>query len=220
MTDIQRNIDSLSREIGSNTTLVAVSKTKPKEDIQDAYNGGQRHFGENKVQELEQKYKELPKDIKWHMIGHLQSNKVKFIAPFVHLIHSVDSLKLAKEINKQAKKCSRTIDILLQVHIGSEKSKFGLSKEELSTLLVNPEFTNLDNINPIGLMAMATNTENKGIIRNEFSDIHAFFNTIKKQYDFKYLSMGMSSDYTLAINSGSNMVRVGSTIFGNRNYTI
>ena len=154
MTDIKTNIDTIKKEIGDAVTLVAVSKTKPIEDIQGAYDGGQRQFGENKVQELEAKFNNLPKDIKWHMIGHLQSNKVKYIAPFVHLIHSVDSLKLAKEINKQALKNNRTINILLQVHIGHEESKFGLTKNEVISLLNNLEFKNLNNINPIGLIAL------------------------------------------------------------------
>ncbi len=219
MTNIQSNIGLIDQEIGSDALLVAVSKTKPNEDILDAYQGGQRHFGENKVQELEQKHLELPKDIKWHMIGHLQTNKVKFIAPFVSLIHSVDSLKLAKEINKQALKNNRTIDVLLQVHVGNEESKFGLSKVKLNELLSNPDFTDLTNIKVTGLMTMATNTESEDLIKKEFKEVHTLYTHLKSQYDLNFLSMGMSSDYKLAIQSGSNMIRVGSTIFGQRNYT-
>ena len=220
MTDIQSNIEKIKEQIGSKTLLVAVSKTKPQEDIQEAYDGGQRHFGENKVQELEQKHKDLPKDIKWHMIGHLQTNKVKYIAPFIHLIHSVDSLKLAKEINKQALKHDRIIEILLQIHVGKEESKFGLSLDEFNTLLNNPTFKELENIKVVGLMTMATNTESESLIKKEFQEVFSIYSELKDKNKLKHLSMGMSSDYTIAIESGSNMIRVGSTIFGKRNYSL
>lgn len=217
MTDIQSHLKLVEQEIGDNVKLVAVSKTKPQEDLIEAYNVGQRHFGENKVQELEKKYQDLPKDIKWHMIGHLQTNKVKYIAPFISLIHSVDSLKLANEINKQAKKNNRVIDILLQVHVGKESSKFGLSKQALSELLSDEKFKLLNHINFIGLMTMATNTHDKQLINDEFEEVNSIFNTLKEENQLKYLSMGMSSDYKQALECGSNMIRVGSTIFGQRN---
>tara|TARA_B100001250_G_scaffold395776_1_gene401044 strand:+ start:204 stop:845 length:642 start_codon:yes stop_codon:yes gene_type:complete len=211
---ISSRIKLLTSSIPSNVTLVAISKTKPNNDILSAYHAGQRIFGENKVQELEEKQKKLPSDIQWHMIGHLQTNKVKHIAPFISLIHSVDSLKLLKEINKRAKQNNRTIDCLLQVHIAKENTKFGFKIEEINkTIEEAKEFTN---ITIKGLMAMATFTNNTNQINKEFIRIHNLFEKIKTK-KLNTLSIGMSSDYQLAINNGSNMIRVGSAIFGNRN---
>ena len=211
---ISSRIKLLTSSIPSNVTLVAISKTKPNNDILSAYHAGQRIFGENKIQELEEKQKKLPSDIQWHMIGHLQTNKVKHIAPFISLIHSVDSLKLLKEINKRAKQNNRTIDCLLQVHIAKENTKFGFKIEEINkTIEEAKEFTN---ITIKGLMAMATFTNNTNQINKEFIRIHNLFEKIKTK-KLNTLSIGMSSDYQLAINNGSNMIRVGSAIFGNRN---
>ncbi|MCB9033369.1 MAG: YggS family pyridoxal phosphate-dependent enzyme [Chitinophagales bacterium] len=204
----------------NNVDLVAVSKTKSVGDILTAYNHGQKAFGENKVQELVSKYEALPKDIQWHMIGNLQSNKVKYIAPFVHLIHSVDSLKLALEINKQAEKNNRVIDVLLEVHIAAETNKIGFSEEELMALLEINAFDALKNINIIGVMGMATYTQSKVLIKNEFNHLKYIFDELKANYftndDFKIISMGMSGDYEIAVACGSNMIRIGSTIFGER----
>jgi hypothetical protein len=204
-----------------NAILVAVSKTKSADEIQSVYDAGQRVFGENKVQELVQKYEVLPKDIKWHMIGNLQTNKVKYIAPFISLIHSVDSLKLAIEINKQALKNNRVIDVLLEIFIAAETSKSGFTEEELIDHLDIKAFDALKNIRIVGLMAMATNTKSQVLIKNEFSRLNDFFNEIKSTYfkqhlAFKELSIGMSSDYLLALEEGSTMIRVGSAIFGER----
>jgi hypothetical protein len=219
---IAENLISYKEKIGPDVTLVAVSKTKPNEDILEAYEAGQRIFGENKAQEMTSKYETLPQDIEWHMIGHLQRNKVKYIAPYVSLIHSVDSLRLLKEINKEAKKNERVINCLLQVYIAKEESKFGLDDSEVIQILEN-EVSELTNIKIVGLMGMATNTENQDTIKKEFHSLNHFFNQIKQQYfstdnGFKVISMGMSGDYSLAISCGSNMVRIGSAIFGNRNY--
>ena len=202
-------------------TLVAVSKTKSLEEIMTAYDAGQRAFGENVVQELVGKYEALPKDIIWHLIGHLQSNKVKYIAPFVTLIHSVDSIKLLKEINKQAHKHDRTIDCLLQVHIADEDTKFGLDHVELIELLRSPELAQLNNIRIRGLMGIATNTPNDKEIKEEFRELKLLFDGVKVSFFnkapyFDILSMGMSSDYKIAIEQGCTMVRLGSTIFGGR----
>ncbi len=215
---ISENLKNITTSLPENVTLVAVSKTKSVEEILKAYNAGHRDFGENKVQEMTEKWKELPKDIKWHMIGHVQRNKVKYMAPFVHLIHGVDSLKLLKEINKQAKKNNRTINCLLQVYIAKEDSKFGLDPEELTQLLEADTFKILENVRIIGLMGMATFTDNKEQINNEFKFLKTFYDQLKNKYGFKELSMGMSSDYTIAIQNGSTMVRIGSAIFGERNY--
>ncbi len=203
-----------------NAQLVAVSKTKPNSSIETAYTTGQRVFGENKVQELVDKYNTLPKDIKWHMIGHLQRNKVKFIAPFVQLIHAVDSVRLLKEINKQAKNNDRIIDCLLQIHISTEETKFGFSYNELQQLLEENAFEQFQNIRIVGLMGMATNTKNTTQIRKEFAELKAFSIKIKttNNIDTKEISMGMSGDYQIALEEGSTMVRIGSAIFGNRNY--
>jgi len=199
----------------NNTTLVAVSKTKPAEQIMDLYNEGQRVFGENKVQEMSTKYDILPKDIQWHLIGHLQTNKVKYIAPYVSLIHSVDSVKLAKEINKHAIKNDRTIDILLQIKIAEEESKFGVDTDTTMTLF--NEVNTLSNVRIKGLMGMASFSENQEQVKQEFSSLASVFESLKKQYpQVDTLSMGMSGDYELAIQCGSNMVRIGSLLFGNR----
>lgn len=204
-------------------TLVAVSKTKPNEAILEAYQAGHRIFGENKVQEMTDKAAQLPKDIEWHMIGHLQRNKVKYITDFVSLIHGVDSLKLLKEINKQAKKANRCIDCLLQMHIAEEDSKFGLSKEELLELLQHDEFVQMRNVRIRGLMGMATFTENQDQVRKEFRGLKQTFELTKEHphvqsESFNILSMGMSGDYEIALQEGSTMVRIGSAIFGKRDY--
>lgn len=210
---ISENILKLKKELPKEVTLVAVSKTKPISDIEQAYNSGQLIFGENKVQELVEKYEKLPKEIQWQMIGHLQRNKVKFIAPFVRLIHGVDSEKLIKEIDKRAKQNNRTIDCLIQVHIATESTKFGFSEEEVIRIMKQKE--DFKNINIVGLMGIATFTENETQIKEEFS----FLSQIYKKYEqMNILSMGMSGDYKIAIECGSTMVRIGSTIFGNRNY--
>jgi len=203
--------------------LIAVSKTKPNEALMEAYNVGCRVFGENKVQEMQAKAESLPADIQWHLIGHLQSNKVKYMASFVHLIHAVDSLKLLEEINKQAAKVSRTINCLLQIHIAKEETKFGLDEVELFEILESETFANLSNIKIVGLMGMATNTTDTALIESEFAGLKALFERLKagKTYpntDWQELSMGMSGDYQLAIKHGSTMVRIGSAIFGERDY--
>ncbi len=218
---IKEDLKKVRNNIPNDVTLVAVSKTKPNSDILEAYKAGQRIFGENKVQECVEKHESLPKDINWHLIGHLQTNKVKYIAPFVALIHAVDSFKLLKEINKQAKKNNRTIDCLLQFHIAQEESKFGLSFIEAQELLGLPEFVELQNVSVIGVMGMATFTENEEQVREEFQALENYFNVLKSHFfkfndAFKTISMGMSGDYQIAIEEGSTMVRVGSSIFGNR----
>lgn len=205
-------------------TLIAVSKTKPVEDILELYEWGQRDFGENYVQELVHKYEQLPKDIRWHFIGHLQRNKVKYLAPFVHLIHGVDSFKLLKEINKQGAKANRVIDVLLQVHIAQEETKFGLDEKELHEILNrNNEEHGLKNVSIKGLMGMASFTENKEQVRSEFKNLKRLFYQYAQLQTFnpklQTLSMGMSADYELAIEEGSTMVRIGSLLFGERNYT-
>lgn len=219
---IKENIEQLRSQIPLNVTLVAVSKTKPKELILEAYESGHRDFGENYVQELVDKHEQLPKDINWHFIGHLQSNKVKFIAPFVHLIHGVDSFKLLQEINKQAQKNNRVIDCLLQLYIAKEETKFGFDIEECETLLRSNEFKELHNIKVTGFMGMASNTDDVSLIRSEFKSIKTFFEKMKTlqtpNIELRTLSYGMSSDYKIAIEEGSNMVRIGSLIFGERNY--
>jgi pyridoxal phosphate enzyme (YggS family) len=211
---IKKNLEKLRNSIPKEITLVAVSKTKPISDILVAYESGQRIFGENKVQELEMKHTKLPSDIEWHMIGHLQSNKVKYIAPFISLIHAVDSLKLLKEINRRAKQNNRIINCLLQVHIASERTKFGFEINEINEIL--NESNKLENICIKGLMGMATFTEEKSQLNSEFTKINNLFKKIKNK-KISTLSIGMSGDYELAINNGSTMIRIGSTIFGNRN---
>ncbi len=217
---IASNLFQIKSQLPNHVTLVAVSKTKPVADLMEAYNAGQRIFGENYVQELVEKHQELPKDIQWHFIGHLQSRKVKLIAPLVSLIHGVDSLKLVLEINKEAKKNNRVIDCLLQVFIAEEESKFGLDEAELNQILnfVQNDKNEINNIRIVGLMGMATFTDNQDQIKKEFQNLKAIFDKFKiLNSEFKILSMGMSGDYKLAIECGSTMVRIGSSIFGNRN---
>lgn len=217
MMNIKENILYLLDKLPKEVKLVAVSKTKPNEAIFEAYKAGHRIFGENKVQEMISKYEVLPKDIQWHMIGHVQSNKVKYMAPFVTLIHGVDSLKLLKEINKQALKNNRVIDCLLQLNIASESTKFGLSKIECIEALIAAE--SLENVTIKGLMGMATFTNDNCQIEQEFNGLKELYDQLAKQYgEFEVLSMGMSGDYEIAIAKGSNMIRVGSKIFGERNY--
>ena len=218
---IQENLKAILSTIPSEVTLVAVTKTKPVSDLEEVYKAGQKIFGENKVQEMVDKYDQLPKDIEWHLIGHLQTNKVKYIAPFVAMIHSVDSLKLLNEINKEAKKNNRTIDCLLQFHIAEEETKFGLSIEEAKEIFESKEFVEMQNISIVGIMGMASFTENNEIVRNEFRTLESYFQILKSHFfkfnnDFKEISMGMSGDYLIAIEEGSTMVRVGSSIFGSR----
>lgn len=219
---IAKNIASIKQEISTlGVKLVAVSKTKSVEEIMEAYNTGQRVFGENIVQELSEKQESLPKDIEWHQLGHLQTNKVKYIAPFISMIHSVDSLKVLKEINKQAQRQERVIDCLLQVYIASEESKFGLEHVELIELLSSDDFKELQHVRIRGLMGIATNTENTKLIKEEYYELKTLFDGVKVSYFrnedyFDTLSMGMSSDYKIAIEQGSNLIRLGSTIFGKR----
>lgn len=219
---IADNIISLKNETRAlKVSLLAVSKTKPVEDIMEAYEAGQRLFGENMVQELVDKYEKLPKDIHWHLIGHLQTNKVKYIAPFITMIESVDSLKLMQEINKHALKNNRVIDCLLQIYIADEETKFGLGFDEAIELLRSDEVTELKNVRIRGLMGIATNTDNEKQIKEEYYELKTFFDGIKQSFfrkdnSFDTLSMGMSSDYKIAIEQGSNLVRLGSTIFGSR----
>ena len=221
---IANNLNTIKSSLPEQVTLVAVSKTKPVSDLMEAYNAGQRIFGENKIQEMTDKQEQMPKDIEWHMIGHVQTNKVKYMAPFVSLIHGVDSFKLLKEIDKQAAKNNRVIDCLLQMHIAEEETKFGLDTTELDEILKHIQNDNsvLKNIRIIGLMGMATFTENEAQIKKEFLHLSSVFNKHKefKTENFKLetLSMGMSGDYELAISCGSTMIRIGSSIFGSRNY--
>ena len=219
---IAKNLTEIKSQLPAQVTLVAVSKTKPVADLMEAYNAGQRIFGENKIQEITDKWEVMPKDIEWHMIGHVQTNKVKYMAPFVSLIHGVDSLKLLQEINKQAAKNNRVIDCLLQVYIAEEESKFGLDEQELEDLLkqVQQDKENYKNIRIVGLMGMATFTENKNQIEKEFKHLKTIFDKVAASKDainrVSILSMGMSGDYQLAISCGSTMVRIGSSIFGSR----
>jgi pyridoxal phosphate enzyme (YggS family) len=220
---IRENLLHIKKNLPNNVTLVAVSKTKPIADLQEAYDAGQRIFGENKIQEMVDKHDVLPKDIQWHMIGHLQSNKVKYMASFVNLIHGVDKFKTLKEINKQAKKHDRIIDCLLQVKIAKEETKFGFSIDEINTILHSKELADLAHIKIVGFMGMATFTDNKQQLQEEFLSLKTVFEKQKQITDNKncklqILSMGMSGDYPLAIANGSTMIRVGSSIFGNRNY--
>ncbi len=220
---IAGNIEKLKQEIKEGVCLVAVSKTKPNEDILEAYNVGHRAFGENKIQDLVKKAEELPKDIEWHFIGHPQTNKVKYIAPFISLIHGVDSLKLLKMINKEGKKNNRVISCLLQFHIAEEQTKFGLDLNEAKAILGSEEFSELTNVEVKGVMGMATYTKDEFQIRKEFRELKSVFNSIKEAYfvnqdSFCEISMGMSGDYKIAIEEGSTMVRVGSIIFGERIY--
>lgn len=215
---ISKNLSNLNSSLENSVKLVAVSKTKSNQQIMEAYNHGQRVFGENKAQELSAKHEVLPKDIEWHMIGHLQRNKVKYIAGFVRLIHSVDNIKLLKEINHQALKHNLIINCLLQVKIASEETKFGMSKNEAKNMLDSQEFKGLKNVSIVGLMGMASFTNDQEILKKEFSFLNNFFKELSNSYSsMKILSMGMSDDYKLAIENGSNMIRVGSSIFGSRN---
>ena len=222
--DIKANLEQVKKSFQNpNCKLIAVSKTKPLADLQAAYAAGIRDFGENKVQEIQAKQPEMPADTHWHMIGHLQSNKIKYIAPFIHLIHGVDSFKLLVEINKQGKKIDRPIPVLLQIHIATEESKFGFDIDELEVLLSSPEFNNLTHVQIQGLMGMASFTENQEQIRTEFRGLKQLFEELKKRalpsfVNLHELSMGMSGDYQIAQEEGSTMVRIGSAIFGARNY--
>lgn len=219
---IQENLQTILSQIPENVQLVAVSKTKPIEDILEAYNAGQRIFGENKIQEMADKYDALPKDIEWHMIGHVQTNKVKYMAPFVSLIHGVDSFKLLNEINKQAQKNNRVVNCLLQIKIAEEDSKFGLSVEDAKALLESHELKTLNHIKITGLMGMATFTDDEEQLSSEFNKLQSAFNLFKNMNNsniqMTVLSMGMSGDFKIAIDRGSNMIRVGSSIFGERIY--
>ena len=221
---IAENLKTVLASLKPGVALVAVSKFHPVEALQEAYDAGQRVFGESHVQELVAKQEVLPKDIEWHFIGHLQTNKVKYMAPFVSLIHAVDSVKLLKEIDKQAQKCGRVIDVLLQIHVAKEETKFGFTPDEVVDVLEAGEWKTLPNVRVVGLMAMATNTDDEGQIAEEFETVRQLFARLKDRFfaespDFKVLSMGMSGDYLIAQEHGSTMVRVGSMIFGERDYS-
>lgn len=223
MTTIQTNLAQIKSQLPSHVTLVAVSKTKPIELLMEVYNVGQRIFGENKALEMRDKHEMMPKDIQWHFIGHLQTNKIKYIAPFVSLIHSIDSFKLLVEIDKAAKKCDRVIPVLLQFYIAQEETKFGFDIEETELMLNSEEFAQLKNIEIHGVMGMATYTDNHQQVEKEFLQLSKIFQQLKQTYflensNFKHISMGMTEDFKLAIEQGSTMVRVGSAIFGNRIY--
>jgi pyridoxal phosphate enzyme (YggS family) len=220
---LSEHINYILQELPPHVTLVAVTKTRPVELLEEAYRMGLRDFGENRVQEMTEKQPLLPGDIRWHQIGHLQTNKVKYIAPFVHLIHSVDSLKLLAEINRQGEKAGRVIDCLLQVFIAKEESKFGLDEEEVKAILHNDEFPAMKNVRIRGLMGMATFTDDDNVVRNEFAALKTFFDHLSRTFfsgkeEFDTLSMGMSGDYHIAIEEGSNMVRIGTALFGERDY--
>ncbi len=221
ITGIKENLQKIKSTLPENVTLVAVSKTKPIADIQEAYDAGQRVFGENKIQEMVTKFDALSKDIEWHMIGHLQRNKVKYMAHFVNLIHGVDSFKTLKEINKQAKKHDRIINCLLQARIAKEDTKFGLSFSDIEDIISSEELSELENVKIVGLMGMATFTDDQEQLTDEFSSLKNFYSKNQEKYpNLSTLSMGMSGDYQLAIENGSNMVRIGSSIFGVRNYIV
>lgn len=221
--NIQANLKEVLSELPANVRLVAVSKFHPQEAIMEAYQAGQRIFGESKVQEMTEKYEALPKDIQWHFIGHLQTNKIKYMAPYVAMIHGVDSYKLLADINKQAAKCNRRIPCLLQLHIAQEETKFGFSFDECTAMLETENWESLDHVALQGVMGMASNTDNMEQVKNEFQSLHTYFQQIKKQFfadapDFKEISMGMSHDYPIALQEESTMIRVGSKIFGERVY--
>ncbi len=223
MSNIAENLKRIADSLPEGVRLVAVSKTKPVEAIEEAYNAGQRVFGENRAQEMAEKYEVLPKDIEWHLIGHLQTNKVKYVAGFVAMIHGVESLKLLETKEKEAKKHDRVIPCLLQFHVAQEETKFGLDMEEAAALLESESYANMKNVRIEGVMGMATNTDNLTQVREEFRHLHEIFEELKQRYfadkpEFKELSMGMSGDYEIAVEEGSTMVRVGSSIFGARNY--
>lgn len=217
---IAENLNLIKQNLPDNVTLVAVSKTKPVSDLMEAYETGQRIFGENKIQEMTEKWQQMPKDIEWHMIGHVQSNKVKYMVPYVKLIHGVDSLKLLKEINRQAVRWRKNINCLLQIHIAEEETKFGLNEQELEELLHSEEFKAMTNIKIVGLMGMATFTDNQAQIKREFDHLKSIFDKYQQletaNLKLETLSMGMSGDYQIAIDCGSTMVRIGSSIFGGR----
>ncbi len=219
---VSENLKKIKLSLPKGVTLVAVSKTKPVSTIMEAYDAGQRVFGENKIQEMVEKHEQLPKDIEWHMIGHVQSNKIKYMAPFVSLIHGVEKFKVLKEVNKQASKHNRSINCLLQIKIAEEDSKFGMSVNEAKAILKSDELKKLKHVNVTGVMGMATFTDDKKQIENEFKTLKSGFDELKElestNHDLRVLSMGMSGDYELAISCGSNMVRIGSSIFGERNY--
>lgn len=222
--NIAQNLSQIKSTLPPHVTLVAVSKTKPVADLMEAYNAGQRIFGENKIQEMTEKWEQMPKDIQWHMIGHVQSNKVKYMIPYVSLIHGVDSLKLLKEINRLAVKWRKKVDCLLQIHIAKEDTKFGLDEKELNEILNSEEFKTFENIRIVGLMGMATFTENSEQIKREFLHLKSIFDQHKQlttdNCQLTTLSMGMSGDYQTAIECGSTMIRIGSSIFGERNLKI
>ena len=219
MPSISENLKTIKQSLPENVTLVAVSKTKPNADLQEAYDAGQRVFGENKIQEMTDKWESLPKDIDWHMIGHAQTNKVKYMAPYVGLIHSADRLKLFKEIDKEAAKNDRTIRVLLQIKIAEEESKFGMKPTEAIELLTGDKLkTNYPNVEVIGLMGMASFVDDENQLKREFSVLEKIYEQFRTKHGFNTLSMGMSGDYKLAISHGSTMVRIGSAIFGERNY--
>lgn len=221
---IRENLKHINSQLPEHVTLVAVSKTKPVSDLMEAYNSGQRIFGENKIQEMVEKKPQMPEDVEWHMIGHVQRNKVKYMADFVSLIHGVDNFKLLKEINKQALKHDRTINCLLQIKIAAEDSKFGMAPDEANSILTSKEFKSLENIKIVGLMGMATFTNNQGQLKTEFTHLKQAFVQLQEikteNCELETISMGMSGDFQLAIECGSTMVRVGSSIFGARNYSI
>jgi len=221
--DIAKNLEKLRSDLPEGVKLIAVSKTKPNDAILEAYQTGHRMFGENKAQELIRKQPELPGDIEWHFIGHLQSNKVKYIAPFVSMVHSIDSFKILKTVNKEARKNDRVIPCLLQFHIAEEESKYGLTEADAREILESEAYKNMQNISVAGVMGMATFTDDSEKVRKEFKKLKSIFNELKKNYfadqpEFKEISMGMSDDYPLAVEEGSTIVRVGSKIFGARNY--
>lgn len=222
---IRENLEKIRATVPEGVTLVAVSKTKPVSDVQEAYDAGQRVFGENHALEMRDKHEALPKDIQWHFIGHLQTNKIKYIIPFVTLIHSIDTANLLEAVNKEARKHDRVVDCLLQFHIAQEETKFGLALDEAKQLLESESFKQMENIRICGVMGMATFTDDEVEIRKEFKHLKAIFDTLKKEYfadqpQFKEISMGMSDDYPIAIEEGATLVRVGSKIFGPRNYNV
>ena len=220
---VAENIENLKQELGEGVKLVAVTKTQPVETLKEAYQAGHKIFGENKVQELTQKQTELPNDIEWHMIGHLQTNKVKYIAPFVSLVHSIDRMKLLRTVNKEARKHKRVIPCLLQFHIAEEETKFGLSLEEAAEMLLSKDYKEMENIRIVGVMGMATFTADQDKVRREFRHLREIYNKLKERFfseqdSFKELSMGMTNDYPVALEEGSTLVRIGTAIFGERNY--
>jgi len=218
---IQENLHNITSQLPKQVTLVAVSKTKPIEALQEAYDAGQRIFGENKIQEMTQKWEQLPKDIEWHMIGNLQRNKIKYMAEYVSLIHGVENLKLLTEINKQARKHNRVINCLLQIKIAEEDTKAGMTPEEAKNIISSEDVLDMKNIKIVGLMGMASFTDNQDQVAHEFGNLQTIFDALKAENsEFETISMGMSSDYKLAIGNGSTMIRIGSSIFGARNYNI